>query len=134
MKLNMRKKILKYVEIRRIKRCSIELFQDVLQKTQDAFLRQKEDLREKLTREQQTNAQLKKEIKLRDQQIEELTKDQKELQIQREKRVALMQERDFLQQQLSERQTITRVRFRSFILSMKIVSNRRTQIWKLNSN
>jgi hypothetical protein len=130
----MRKKILKYVEIRRIKRCSIELFQDVLQKTQDAFLRQKEDLREKLTREQQTNAQLKKEIKLRDQQIEELTKDQKELQIQREKRVALMQERDFLQQQLSERQTITRVRFRSFILSMKIVSNRRTQIWKLNSN
>ena len=94
-------------------------FQDVLQKTQDAFLRQKEDLREKLTREQQANVQLKKDMKLRDQQIEELTKDQKELFIQREKRVELMRERDFLQQQLSERQTITRVRFPSFIVKYK---------------
>jgi hypothetical protein len=59
---------------------------------------------------------LKKEIKLRDQQIEELAKDQKEVQIQREKRVTLMQERDLLLQQLSDKQTIMKVDFLTFIL------------------
>ncbi len=59
---------------------------------------------------------MKKEIKLRDQQIEELAKDQKEVQIQREKRVTLMQERDLLLQQLSDKQTIMKVDFLTFIL------------------
>jgi hypothetical protein len=59
---------------------------------------------------------LKKEIKLRDQQIEELAKDQKEVQIQREKRVTLMQERDLLLQQLNDTQTIMKVDFLTFIL------------------
>ncbi len=59
---------------------------------------------------------MKKEIKLRDQQIEELAKDQKEVQIQREKRVTLMQERDLLLQQLNDTQTIMKVDFLTFIL------------------
>lgn len=75
-----------------------------------------------------------KEIKLRDQQIEELTKDREELQIQREKRVQLIQERDFLLQKLNEKQTMIKVGFLIFTLDIEDLFNRRIPPWKLSFN
>jgi hypothetical protein len=75
-----------------------------------------------------------KEIKLRDQQIEELTKDREEVQIQREKRVQLIQERDFLLQKLNEKQTMIKVGFLIFTLDIEDLFNRRIQPWKLIFN
>jgi hypothetical protein len=75
-----------------------------------------------------------KEIKLRDQQIEELTKDREEVQIQREKRVQLIQERDFLLQKLNEKQTMIKVGFLIFILDIEDLFNRRIPPWKLSFN
>lgn len=57
-------------------------FQDVLQKYQDASLQRKAELREQIKREQQAKQQLeltyRADIQSRDQQIEQLKKDQEE--------------------------------------------------------
>ncbi len=72
LKLYMNIIILKY-ERRKIYFILFKSFQDILQKSQDTSIKRQTELREKIKFDRQVKEQLEKEIKLRDNHIEQLT-------------------------------------------------------------